>query len=95
MVRGGERMIIDRDRSGNEYFYEIILDDKESQFFRDQMDRRASCFCGFRGLHELPILGYGDHPGGWTIRGKKYWLYVHCPSCGWDGAIWKLGVKRE
>lgn len=42
-------------------------------------------------------LEYYDHDGGWTVRSfdKKQWLYLHCPRCNYDWAIWKLGYPRE
>jgi hypothetical protein len=37
------------------------------------------------------------HPVGWTIKGidRKYWLYITCPKCGYDWALWKLGIGRD
>jgi hypothetical protein len=49
-------------------------------------------------LKDEPIKGY-PHPSGWRIEGlpenEKYWLYVECPECGYQWALWKLGVKRD
>ena len=72
---------------------EIILSKEEGLPYYKQMNKRYTCFCGYEGLHNLPIYGY-SHPGGWKIRKDKYWLYIKCPSCGHDWAIWKLGVSR-
>lgn len=37
------------------------------------------------------------HPDGWLVSGFEMpqWLFVHCPKCGYDHALWKLGVPRE
>ena len=53
-------------------------------------------FCGYEGLKHLKIHSY-DHDGGWSVQGydRKQWLYVTCPKCCFDWALWKLGVSRE
>ena len=53
------------------------------------------CSCGFEGLKDLPIEHY-PHSAGWIIDGfaEKQWLYVTCPECGYQWALWKLGVPR-
>ena len=73
---------------------EIILTKEETIQYLNQMDQRFNCFCGYNGLHNLPIYGY-THPEGWNIRNGKYWLWVHCPKCGHDWSLWKLGVPRD
>jgi len=54
------------------------------------------CSCGFKGLSKLPIEHY-DHSGGWKVDGflKRQWLYVTCPKCEYQWALWKLGVPRN
>jgi hypothetical protein len=41
------------------------------------------------------IWGY-PHEAGWEIEesDELQWLYITCPVCGYDHAIWKLGVSR-
>jgi len=73
---------------------EIVLSKTEKLQYYRQMDRRFTCYCGYEGLWNLPIYGY-SHPDGWKIRNGKYWLWVHCPKCGHDWSLWKLGVFRE
>lgn len=50
--------------------------------------------CGKR----LPakVEGY-PHDGGWIVDGftSRQWLYVHCSSCGYDNALWKLGIPGD
>ena len=57
--------------------------------------KKLECSCG-ADLTGQPIKQY-PHSEGWTVQGfeEKQWLYVTCPKCGYDWAIWKLGVKRE
>lgn len=91
------KWIIDKDMCGREYSYEIKLSEEEAKSFKEQYNR-SSCRCGYEAFSELPILGYGDHNGGWNLKGyprNPYWLYVHCPACGYESSIWKIGVKRE
>ena len=72
----------------------IILTEKESKEYREQMDRRFECFCGYNKLHELPIYGY-EHYAGWNIRNGLYWLWIHCPDCNYDWSIQKLGIPSD
>lgn len=52
--------------------------------------------CGDCGANLGPIEYY-PHDGGWTVEGfsEKQWLYRHCDKCGYDWAIWKLGVPKD
>lgn len=54
---------------------------------------KNKCWCGYQGLLNLPIIGY-QHPDGYEVDGlvHKQWLYVSCPQCQYDWALWKLGV---
>lgn len=73
----------------NEEKESLTLDD-----YREQI-KRTKCDCGFEGLHFLPIEHY-PHNGGWHVHGfnGKQWLYVVCPKCDYQWALWKLGVPR-
>jgi len=51
------------------------------------------CSCG-RNLRGEEVLGYPHIAGWWTDSGKM-WLYIHCPACGYDVALWKIGVDRD
>lgn len=64
---------------------------------------RQVCTCG-ADLTKCGIEGY-KHGDGWNVRIKlrvspfeavvNYWLYITCPKCGYQWAIWKLGVDRN
>ena len=71
------------------------LPEKEAQEFRRHYTR-INCHCGYD-LKDEPISYYVPHEAGWTIEGEteKAWLFVHCPKCGYDMSIWKMGVPRE
>lgn len=58
--------------------------------------KETTCrWCG-ADLSKESIMGY-PHSRGWTVYGKKekYWLYIICPNCQYQWALWKLGVSRE
>lgn len=40
---------------------------------------------------------YYPHSTGWKIDGIQYkvWLFVVCPGCGYQWALWKLGFFRS
>lgn len=73
---------------------EKILPEEIAQKFREQYIDPA-CLCDLD-LTTFPILYYTPHEGGFKIPGEKEkcWLYVRCPKCGYDMAVWKMGVKR-
>ena len=53
--------------------------------------------CGYEGLNELSIEMY-PHDYGWPVveePKQKQWLYVTCPECDCEWALWKLGVPRQ
>ena len=75
------------------------LPESEAKEFRKQYRtecRGTKCLCGNE-LKDEPIMYYVPHEGGWTIKCEKQkaWLFVHCPKCGYDMSIWKMGVPRE
>jgi len=47
-------------------------------------------------LHNESIQHY-NHDGGYVADGfqERQWLYVECPSCGYQWSLVKLGVKDE
>ena len=59
---------------------------------RDHCDQ-ALCKCG-QDLKGEEVRGYPHISGWWTDSGKM-WLYIHCPTCGYDVALWKIGVDRD
>jgi hypothetical protein len=62
--------------------------------FRDLI-KKHECDCG-ESLRHSDIEHY-DHPAGWNVKGfqKPQWLYLTCSKCGYQWALWKLGVPRE
>lgn len=53
------------------------------------------CDCG-QDLTRQPISRY-PHGAGWTVKDMrvKQWLYIICPKCKYQNALWKLGVPRQ
>lgn len=58
--------------------------------------KRTQCTCGYDSLKNLPIEYY-PHDGGWLVQNfkEKQWLFVTCPRCEYQWALWKLGVERN
>lgn len=65
----------------------------EIQSVRDGRGGRTTCFCG-ASLSGIDVETY-PHGDGWKTDIGKVWIYVTCPKCGYQWAIWKLGVSRE
>jgi hypothetical protein len=57
-------------------------------------EKEPICICGSK-LAGHNIKHYGPHSGGDFVKGynSKRWIYVHCDSCNYDMALWK--IKRE
>ncbi|HPF68261.1 MAG TPA: hypothetical protein PLC20_11350 [Flavobacteriales bacterium] len=65
-----------------------------AEWVRDHCDpSRSRCLCG-RDLRGDQVLGY-PHDAGWVTDAGRMWLYIPCPECGYEMAIWKIGVSRE
>jgi len=84
-----------KDKAKIDESYEFYLPEEEAQRFRKQFTD-TKCLCGYD-LKDEPLVYYKKHDAGWKIKGEdeKVWIYVKCPSCGYDMAIWKMGVPRE
>jgi len=56
--------------------------------------RNKKCVMCKRPLPRI-ILHY-PHPNGWKVEGysKPQWLYIECLYCGYQNALWKLGVNE-
>ena len=51
------------------------------------------CYCGME-YGDEPIRFY-PHPNGWNIgEDSLQWLFIRCPRCKVDVALWKLGVHN-
>lgn len=35
------------------------------------------------------------HDAGWETDDGRMWIYVVCPRCNYQMAIWKMGVPRD
>jgi hypothetical protein len=62
-------------------------------------DQRATELTGGKCPTCEGVLGYienYDHNGGWNVEGfqRKQWLYKTCRKCGYQWALWKLGIPR-
>jgi len=46
---------------------------------------------------KLGAIEHYDHDGGWNVEGfsEKQWLYKTCRKCGYQWALWKLGIRRQ
>jgi len=53
---------------------------------------KATCHCG-TDLSQGDVYGY-EHDAGWDTARGCMWLYVRCPKCGYEMALWKMGVSR-
>jgi hypothetical protein len=78
---------------------EIILTEQQAAPFKAQMTKNICLYPRHKksvNLNDQPIRGY-PHDGGWKVNGLTglWWLYIHCPDCGYDWALWKLGVSRD
>ena len=53
------------------------------------------CHCGFD-LSNETIWAY-DHSDGWEVKevDSFQWLWIKCPSCGYEMSLWKIGVSRD
>lgn len=63
------------------------------QAYERQVEGQKCRWCGA----DLPAnIQFYPHPNGWDVVGyqHKLWLYVRCPRCGYDWALWKLGIRR-
>jgi len=54
---------------------------------RNTDPEKAKCICG-HDLRNEAVRGY-EHDAGWQTDHGKQWLFVKCPMCGYDMALWK------
>lgn len=61
-------------------------------------EQKIPCDCATRKNIKGDVILQGsniksyNHDGGWRIEGclRLQWVYVHCPTCSYDWALWKL-----
>lgn len=73
-----------------------VLSPSEAEPFLAQIEpEEFRCRWCAHTLQGEPVHYY-EHSGGWTVAGfdKAQWLYIVCPHCGYQWALWKLGVER-
>lgn len=73
-----------------------VLSASDAAPFEAQIQENRCHWCD-ASLEGIPIHYYGPHSGGWIVPGipHRVWLYKVCPNCGYQWALWKLGVKRQ
>lgn len=64
--------------------------------YKKQLTGKKCLICG-KGLKPSYLKGY-PHDGGYTVflfgkTKEKLWLYAECKNCGYQNALWKLGIK--
>jgi hypothetical protein len=84
---------------------EIVLTEEQAAPFKAQI-KDSHCYDPRHAhpvqLKYLKIKGY-PHSGGWKVPSVAgdpdedglFWLYIRCPKCGYEWALWKLGVSRS
>jgi hypothetical protein len=68
---------------------------KSLKQYRYEITVKTCRWCDTGGLDAEDIQHY-DHEGGWPVMGftENQWLYIICPGCEYEWALWKLGVVR-
>lgn len=56
----------------------------------------GKCGCGKKSYADMKLYGFDDDYG-WEVEGFIYeqWLFFLCPECGYQWAIWKIGVPKD
>lgn len=69
---------------------DLTLDDYKAKI----RDLRTPCSCG--ALLTYDDLEHYDHADGYNVAEfeSKQWLYLKCDECGYQMALWKLGIGR-
>lgn len=72
-----------------------VLTSSQAKYFEGAIQKNNCVSCD-EDLTAIPIKHY-DHSGGWKVDDieKLQWLYKICPKCGYQNALWKLGVPRQ
>jgi len=66
---------------------------KQIELFRGKQFRCIG-ICN-KTIASYPIVGYPDHPDGYPDKdGHKWWLFITCPFCGYDTALWKIANRQ-
>jgi hypothetical protein len=54
---------------------------------------KARCHCG-RDLRGDTVWGY-HHYRGWRTQYGLMWLFIRCPVCRYEMALWKMGIPQN
>ena len=81
---GGGDILGHYDRMFVEYISDILLGIKRA-------NKNIKCISCGKLIDEI-IFGFYEHNDGLleNSSGKRYWVYIKCPYCGYDIALWKL-----
>jgi len=62
--------------------------------YQKLLEGKRCRWCGCD-LSDQEVKHY-PHKAGWEVEGfeEKQWLYVVCPCCNYQWALWKLGIPR-
>lgn len=73
---------------------DTVLSPEQAKPFLAQIKYFTCRWCG--GALKGEPISYYEHEGGWQVKDlkEKQWLYIVCPDCGYQWALWKLGVDR-
>jgi len=53
------------------------------------------CSCG-KDFEIKEILGYAPHSAGYMDRNnQKWWVFIHCPHCHYEWALWKIAQRIQ
>lgn len=90
--KGIQRSLIDHED------YHVLSEDQAKPFW-EQM-RVSRCKYCENDLTGLPIQYFNSinaYRAGWIVEGlpHKVWLFIVCPNCKYQWALWKLGVSRK
>ena len=78
---------------GEKILYPSKLGGDAEEIMLMLLGQEFACDCGNPLLiHEF--RGYAPHSSGYADKhGRKWWIYVHCPKCEYDWALWKVMNK--
>lgn len=76
--------------------YNKIMSYPTLEQHRQQITMVNCRWCQHENIKDCPIE-MDEHDNGWQVQGmaKKMWLWITCPGCGYQWALWKLGVGQK
>jgi len=65
-----------------------------TEWVRDHCEpEKAICHCG-RDLRGDTVWGH-PHRKGWFTNQGRMWLFIRCPKCRYEMALWKMGIPKD